>query len=184
MSFCKLIILDEVNIKFEGLPVDVRRKVANALKFDDPKTKYLPSVRLGRWDGKKAFFNIGGSGYLNHLERILPILESCGVEIEEIIDHRQAIDINFSMVTSEFWGDACWPAGHRFAGEPIRLRDDQVEVINKFLENPQSLQEVSTGAGKCRTYDSLLAVRLGGNEEFNQYLKKFRETQNENGRIF
>ena len=30
---CKLIIEDEVNIKIEGLDVDVRRKLANALKF-------------------------------------------------------------------------------------------------------------------------------------------------------
>ena len=36
MSTCKLIIEDEVNIKIEGLEVDVRRKVANALKFEVP----------------------------------------------------------------------------------------------------------------------------------------------------
>ena len=30
----------------------------------------------------------------------------------------------------------------------IRLRDYQVEVVNNFLSNPQSLQEVATGAGK------------------------------------
>ena len=34
MASCKLIIEDEVNIKLEGLEVDVRRKVANALKFE------------------------------------------------------------------------------------------------------------------------------------------------------
>ena len=34
MSRCKLIIEDEVNIKLEGLDVDVRRKVSNALKFE------------------------------------------------------------------------------------------------------------------------------------------------------
>jgi len=34
------------------------------------------------------------------------------------------------------------------AGQPIMLRDYQVEIVNNFLENPQSLQEVATGAGK------------------------------------
>ena len=30
---CKIVINDEVNIKIEGLPVDVRRKIANNLKW-------------------------------------------------------------------------------------------------------------------------------------------------------
>jgi superfamily II DNA or RNA helicase len=34
------------------------------------------------------------------------------------------------------------------AGRPIKLRDYQVEVVNNFIENPQALQEVATGAGK------------------------------------
>lgn len=38
--------------------------------------------------------------------------------------------------------------GHPAEGEPIRLRDYQVDVVNKFLETPQALQEIATGAGK------------------------------------
>jgi superfamily II DNA or RNA helicase len=38
--------------------------------------------------------------------------------------------------------------GHPVAGEPVMLRDYQVEVVNNFLENPQCVQEVATGAGK------------------------------------
>ena len=34
MASCRLIIQDEVNVKLEGLEVDVRRKIANALKFE------------------------------------------------------------------------------------------------------------------------------------------------------
>ena len=34
------------------------------------------------------------------------------------------------------------------AGQPIVLRDYQVKTINKFLEHPQSIQEIATGAGK------------------------------------
>ena len=33
-------------------------------------------------------------------------------------------------------------------GQPIELRDYQVDIINKFLSNPQCIQEVATGAGK------------------------------------
>ena len=34
------------------------------------------------------------------------------------------------------------------AGEPIVMRDYQPDIINRFFENPQSVQEVATGAGK------------------------------------
>jgi superfamily II DNA or RNA helicase len=41
-----------------------------------------------------------------------------------------------------------WPKGHPAVGEPIVMRDYQVEIVNNFLANPQCLQEVATGAGK------------------------------------
>ena len=151
----KLIIEDEVNIKFEGLAIDIRRKLSNALKYELPYARHMPQYKLGRWDGTVTLFGIGGSGYLNHLDVILPILDNNGVLVDDIEDRRQKISIQFSPITEDFWGDTRWPTGHRFEGEPIRLREDQVEVINRFLENPQSLQEVSTGAGKTITTATL-----------------------------
>ena len=147
MSNCKLIIKDEVNIKFEGLSLEARKKLANKFKYEVPWARYQPSYRLGRWDGTVAFFGVGGTGYINQLDEILPILDDLGYDIE-VDDHRQHPSIAFEKITEEFWGDKVWPSGHRFAGEPIRLRNDQVEVVNNFLETPQALQEVATGAGK------------------------------------
>ena len=148
MASCKLIIEDEVNIKFEGLAVDVRRKISNALKFEVPYARYMPQYKLGRWDGKVGFFGLGGSGYVNHLDTITDVLHKQGVEISEIIDRREVVDLNFEDIKEDFWGDKTWPKGHPAEGEKIRLRDYQVEVINNFLQNPQALQEVATGAGK------------------------------------
>jgi superfamily II DNA or RNA helicase len=147
LSNCKLIIRDEVNIKFEGLSLEARKKLANKFKYEVPWARYQPSYRLGRWDGTVAFFGVGGTGYINQLDDILPILDDLGYDIE-VDDHRQHPTIAFEKITEEFWGNKVWPSGHRFAGEPIRLRDDQVEVVNNFLETPQALQEVATGAGK------------------------------------
>ena len=148
MASCKLIIEDEVNIKFEGLAVDVRRKISNALKFEVPYARYMPQYKLGRWDGKVGFFGLGGSGYVNHLDTITDVLHKQGVEISEIIDRREVVDLNFEDIKEDFWKDKTWPKGHPAEGEKIRLRDYQVEVINNFLQNPQALQEVATGAGK------------------------------------
>jgi superfamily II DNA or RNA helicase len=48
-----------------------------------------------------------------------------------------------------------WPKGHVQEGEPIMLRDYQVDAINLFLEHPQALQEIATGAGKTITTATL-----------------------------
>ena len=147
MLTCKLIIKDEVNIKFEGLSLEARRKLANKFKFEVPWARHQPSYRLGRWDGTVAFFGVGGTGYINQLNEILPILEDLDYDIE-VEDLRTHVSTEFEKITEEFWGDRTWPEGHRFAGQPIRLRDDQVDVVNSFLTNTQALQEVATGAGK------------------------------------
>ncbi len=156
MSSCKLIIKDEVNIKLEGLGLETRRKLANKFKYDVPWARYQPSYRLGRWDGTVSFFSIGGTGYMCHLEEILEIVSNDGYEIE-FEDHRNSIDLNFNQVTESYWADKgkVWPAGHQQAGQPIMLRDYQYEAVNKFLENPQCLQEIATGAGKTITTATL-----------------------------
>ena len=157
MASCKLIIEDEVNIKIEGLDVDVRRQLANALKFEVPYAKHMPQYKLGRWDGKVAFFGIGGSGYVNHLDVVQRVLTKNNVEIADIDDRRTHISLNFKHVTEDYWKDqgVVWPEGHPAEGEDIILRDYQVEAINTFLDNPQSLQQIATGAGKTITTATL-----------------------------
>ena len=156
MTSCRLIIKDEVNIKFEGLAVETRRKIANKLKFDLPYARHMPSYKLGRWDGTKTYFGIGGTGYLAHLDVILPIVEDAGYEID-IEDLRQHSRIEFEPITENYWADQgkTWPIGHPEAGTPIVLRDYQFDVVNKFLANTQALQEVATGAGKTITTATL-----------------------------
>jgi len=145
---CKIVIHDEVNLKVEGLSVDVRRKIANALKFQVPYARYLPQYKLGRWDGTVGFFGLGGSGYINHLDVILQVLHEQGVEVGDIEDHRQKHNLKFSKIDKNYFAARSWPKGHPAEGEPIILRDYQVDTVNNFLDNPQALQEVATGAGK------------------------------------
>ena len=54
----------------------------------------------------------------------------------------------FDRVDETTFAHKSWPTGHVMAGDPVVLRDYQIEVVNNFLENPQCLQEVATGAGK------------------------------------
>ncbi len=160
MYSCKIIIRDEVNIKIEGLPVEIRRKISNALKFELPYARHMPQYKLGRWDGTTTFFGLGGNGYLNHLETILPILEECDVSVEEIEDLRQTHKFDFAKITDQYWAEQgkTWPKSHPMAGQPIVLRDYQLDAINNFMDNPQGLQELATGAGKTIITATLSAL--------------------------
>ena len=161
----KLTIRDEVNIKFEGLSLEARKKLTNAFKFEIPYARYQPAYKLGRWDGMVSLFGLGGTGYLSQLETILGILGQLGIEIDELDDLRIISKIQFEPVTESYWADQgkVWPKGHPAAGQPIMLRDYQVEAINAFLTNTQALQEIATGAGKTITTATLsqLAEKYG-----------------------
>jgi superfamily II DNA or RNA helicase len=117
----------------------------------------MPQYKLGRWDGKVAFFGIGGSGYVNHLDVVSQVLAKNNVEIVAIEDKRHPIKLEFKPVTETYWKDqgVVWPEGHPAQGEDIILRDYQVEAINNFIANPQSLQQIATGAGKTITTATL-----------------------------
>jgi superfamily II DNA or RNA helicase len=148
MKQATIIIRDEVNIKIEGLDLDVRKALVNAFKYENPTARYMPAVRLGRWDGKVAYFQLGGSTYTNLLPEIIPILEKYNYDIELDDQRDYSISFDFEPVEENKWAYKSWPAGHPAAGQPVMLRDYQVEIVNNFLENPQCIQEVATGAGK------------------------------------
>lgn len=147
MKTARVIIKDEVNVKIEGLDLDTRKALVRKFKFKDPRAYYMPAYKLGRWDGTVAFFGLGGTTYLSMLEPAVNFLVDEGYEIL-VDDLRTSPALNFPKITEDFWGETTWPEGHQLAGEFIRLRDYQVEVVNNFLQNPQCLQEVATGAGK------------------------------------
>ena len=140
-------IRDEVNVRFTGLEVSTRRKISDACKYFLPHAFHMPSYKLGRWDGCVRYCDIGGRTYFHLLEKLIPIVQADGYEIE-VKDMRNAWTFNFEEVTQTSYDHVAWPKKHPAEGQPVILRDYQVDVINKFLENTQSLQEIATGAGK------------------------------------
>jgi len=155
MKECKLIIKDEVNVKIEGLELGDRKTLLKMFEFEIPGARYLPAVRLGRWNGKSSFFAMGGSTYINLLPEILPLLEQAGYDIELEDTRQYQTTFSFAQVSEETFKHKLWPAKHIMAGQPVVLRDYQIEIINRFLENPQCIQEVATGAGKTLTTAAL-----------------------------
>ena len=148
MKKCIIEVKDEVNCRLTGLDLDCRRALVNAFKYDVPGARYLPAVRLGRWDGKISYLQLGGSTYVNLLPEIIPILEKFNYDIELDDQREYGTTFEFSEVTESTFSHIAWGKGHPLEGQPMIMRDYQVEVINRFLENPQCIQEIATGAGK------------------------------------
>jgi len=148
MRSCKLIIKDEVNVKIEGLELAERKALMKKFEYEKPGARYLPSVRLGRWNGKISFFSLGGSSYVNLLPEILPVLDNAGYDIELQDLREYSTTFTFNPIKEDSFSHSTWPKGHPKEGEPVMFRDYQVKIINDFLANPQALQEIATGAGK------------------------------------
>lgn len=144
----KLIIRDEVNVKIEGLDLTTRKKLVDKFKYEIPGARYQPSVRLGRWDGKVAFFQLGGSTYINLLPEVLEYLEQYNYDVDVEDTRNYTTTFQFNEVNEHSYSHIMWPRGHPLVGQPMELRDYQPEIINRFFSNPQCVQEVATGAGK------------------------------------
>ena len=144
----KLKIRDEVNVKIEGLALNDRNELVKRFKYEVPGARYLPAVRLGRWDGKVSYFQLGGSTYINLLPEILEYMAERGydIEVDDVREYKTAYDL--APVNENSFQHIMWPKAHPLEGQPMSLRDYQVEIINRFFDNPQSVQEVATGAGK------------------------------------
>lgn len=117
-------------------------------EYEVPGARYLPSVRLGRWNGKVTFAQLSGTTFVNLLAEIIPVLEQEGYDIELEDLREYSTQLTFSKVDENTFTHTNWPAGHPAAGTPIVLRDYQIDIINNFLDNPQAIQEIATGAGK------------------------------------
>jgi hypothetical protein len=181
MTTCKIVIKDEVNCKVQNLELDARRALMKKFEFEIPGARYLPAVRLGRWNGKISYFSLAGSSYINLLDKIIPILEDYGYDIELEDLRKYSSTFNFAQVSENTFSDKLWPLGHPAAGQPIILRDYQVEIINNFLANPQCLQEIATGAGKCVTKNTKLKIILDENTPFGKFMiSKLQQEQDNN----
>ena len=148
MKTCKVIVKDEVNVKLEGLELAERKAIMKMFEYDVPGARYLPAVRLGRWNGKVSYFSLAGSTYINLLPEILPVLDRAGYDIELEDTREYSTTFEFDQVSEATFMHKNWPKGHPQEGNPVKLRDYQINIVNNFLNNPQSLQEIATGAGK------------------------------------
>lgn len=144
---CRLILQDEVNCKFEGLDPSIRNKMISEVSYVLPYARYTPAGRMGRWDGKVNFMNMGGSTYYHMLDKLLPILDKHNVMID-VVDERITYDFDFDPIDENLFDYVEFPVGHHMEGKKIILREHQVNAVNACLKNQHGLLLASTSSGK------------------------------------
>jgi hypothetical protein len=155
---CKIIFIDEVRAQVKGLDHITTGKCIDKLKFLVPYRFHIASYRLGRWDGSIRFFDKNGKTYINLLEDVVPIIAAQGYEFE-FEDRRTNPSIEVPKIDKDIFAEHLWPEGHFMEGQPITLRDDQVEAANYFADNRHGVQVLATGFGKCLSGDTLVDVQ-------------------------
>jgi superfamily II DNA or RNA helicase len=144
----KIIIKDECACMIRGLEPPMTRALMKKFEYEIPGARFTPAVKLGRWNGKESFFSVGGGTYINLLPEIIPMLYDSyyDIEIEDIRPYCQ--NFEFEPINENTFSDRVWPKGHPLEGQPIVLRDYQVEIVNACLSEKQCIRVAGTGAGK------------------------------------
>ncbi|AUS02589.1 P-loop containing nucleoside triphosphate hydrolase [Vibrio phage 2.275.O._10N.286.54.E11] len=148
MSVVKLVLLNEVQCKFEGLTPQVRSELIKTVTYKDWSKQFTPAVKLGRWDGKVSFMNMGGKTYIHLLDKLLPILEKKGIAVEIEDKREDPNEWDMGTITDQYLADIEFAKGHHMEGKSIILREHQVETVNTLLANRHGIIEAATGAGK------------------------------------
>lgn len=116
--------------------------------------RYMPLFKLGRWDGKKRFYEKTGKTFIYLLGQIIPKLVSLKYEIN-IVDDRSIYDSPDIELVEKIVKEY----DEKYQ---IKIRDYQVNLVKKLVENQNGFGIAATGAGKslisallCDTYGRL-----------------------------
>jgi len=139
----KIRILNEVHIMIIGLHGDHLEHFYNEFAVLTDNYFFNPKFQLGQWDGKIRYFGKDGKTYLYLLDKIIPQLKRFGYTIE-LDDVRETEAFQPDYITETLFEHI----NHLDTGEPIILRDYQVEGVNALIETGYGLCVAGTGSGK------------------------------------
>lgn len=118
--------------------------------------RYIPAVRLGRWDGKIRFFEKTGKTYVRLLDQIIPSLEMWGYDIE-LVDNREyhtPPESPFEILATDEDGIATDATCLNLFGDitigdrPLLLRPYQAQAVDLAIKSGSGVILAATGSGK------------------------------------
>jgi superfamily II DNA or RNA helicase len=138
-KIAKIIVHDEVWITIQGLDHADHFYLWDFYGVYADGYRWMPSYKLGRWDGKVRFFDNSGKIYFQFVEDIIDILTSRNYQIE-FEDQRAAITIVQTKITEDYF--------HNKSDNGFKLRPYQVQAVNTCLEAGTGIVVAATGSGK------------------------------------
>jgi superfamily II DNA or RNA helicase len=147
----------EVNCIVQGLTPDHISHFWNAYGIFAENHFFNPKFKLGSWDGMIRYFHSTGKTYVHLLGEIIPTLASLGYDID-VNDLRSGKFVEAKMITADIFSHYIFED----SGQPLMLRDHQVEITNCLLTEGSGIAIAATGAGK--TFICAAIAKQYGNE--------------------
>jgi superfamily II DNA or RNA helicase len=153
---CFLTVRDEVWCSLSGLKPTHVEALWDKLGVFVEGYFFMPSYKLGRFDGKIRFFEKTGKTYVRLLHKILPYLEAWGYEIE-LVDKRPFYDqpelssIAYEIDKENIWtecSDRDMFGDVELDFQKFELRPYQVQCVNLAVAAGGGIILAGTGSGK------------------------------------
>ena len=142
----QVIYRDYVKCQIVGLTPEDRSKVYNHFSVFIPTARYMPSYKIGAFDGYKRYFSLTGQFYVNLLPELYSILDMSKYELEETyLDELKKDEYVFDFIDELYLNEYKWGKGHRLEGQNVEMFDHQVDIVNACLENHRCIVEAATG---------------------------------------
>ena len=122
----------------------IAQELSDHFSFEAPGAKFHPLYKSRMWDGKIKLFSMFTKELYVGLREYL---ENFAKERDYVIDYSQWIEVG-DAVTREIVKDFCEELQLASKGQPIEIRDYQVDAIYKAISDGRRLLLSPTGSGK------------------------------------
>lgn len=143
MTIIKVEKYDEAYIRLFS-DMGTEQELSEFFTFEVPDAKYMPKFKAKIWDGKIRLYNLQTkklySGLIEYVKEFAS-LNDCELEIADNISY----DMNISIEQISEFAKSINPCSK---GEPIEIRDYQIEAVHKALNNCKTILLSPTASGK------------------------------------
>jgi superfamily II DNA or RNA helicase len=143
MTIIKVEKYDEAYIRLFS-DMGTEQELSEFFTFEVPGAKYMPKFKAKIWDGKIRLYNLQTkklySGLIEYVKEFAS-LNDCELEVADNISY----DMNISIEQISEFAKSINPCSK---GEPIEIRDYQIEAVHKALNNCKTILLSPTASGK------------------------------------
>lgn len=154
---CYLTVKDEVWCYFTGLLPSEVKILSDKFAVYVEGYFFQPKYKLGAWDGKIRFFQATGKTYVRIIDRILPLVEHWGYEVELRDERKLWENPTYSGKITKVDEEGIAIAGEDLdilgdveirPGKKFELRPYQLQCVQEAIDAGSGFIIAGTGAGK------------------------------------